>query len=66
MRAIPIILRELSVSIRSVNLLKATMHIINISNCTLYIVKLFIKFDTLFLADFVNFQKETAGLYVNN
>ena len=39
--------------------------IINISNCTLHIVKFFIGFDALFLAKFVDFLNETAGLCVN-
>ena len=42
------------------------MHIININNCTLYIVKFFIGFDALFLADFCDFQNEAASLWVNN
>ena len=41
------------------------IHIINISNCTLHIAKFFIGFDALFLANFVDFQNETAGLCVN-
>ena len=39
---------------------------INISNCTFYIVKFFIGFDTLFLANFIDLQSEPAGLCVNN
>ena len=46
--------------------MKVKSHIINISNCTLHIVKVFIGFDTLFWPIFVDFQNETAGLSVNN
>ena len=46
--------------------MKVKSHIINISNCTLHIVKVFIGFDTLFWPIFVDFQNETAGLCVNN
>ena len=45
--------------------MKVKIHIINISNCTLHIVKFFIGFDALFMANFVDFQNETAGLFVN-
>ena len=38
----------------------------NISNCTLHIIKFFIGFDTLFWPTFVDFQSETAGLCVKN
>ena len=41
-------------------------HVINISSCTFCIVKVFIGFDTLFLADFGDFQNDTAGLCINN
>ena len=37
--------------------MKLKIHIINMSNCTLYIVMLFIGFDTLFLADFCRFSE---------
>ena len=36
---------------------KVRIHIINISNCTLYVVKFFIEFDTLLLVDFCRFSK---------
>ena len=38
----------------------------NISNCTLYIVKLFVGSDTRYWPIFVDFQDEVAGLRVNN
>ena len=41
------------------------MHIIIISNCTLYIVKFFIRFDTLFLPDFCRFSERGVGSSVN-
>ena len=45
--------------------LKVKIHMINTSNCTHYIVKFFVEFDTLFLADFCRkFQNEAAGLCV--
>ena len=49
-----------------VSIIKVKIHIINISNCTLYIVKFLTEFGTLFLADFVDFQNEAASLCVNN
>ena len=42
------------------------MHIINISNCTLHIVKFFIGFDTLFWPIFVDFQNEAASVCIDN
>ena len=42
------------------------MHIINMSNCTLCSIKIFIGFDTLFWPIFADFQNEAAGLCVNN
>ena len=42
------------------------MYIINTSNCTLDILKVFLGFNTLFLADFVDFQNDAAGLCANN
>ena len=38
---------------------------VNKSKDTHHIVKFFIGFDALFLANFVDFQNETAGLCVN-
>ena len=47
--------------------LKVKIRIINVSNCTLYIVKFFIGSDILFLADFSeDFQNEAARLCINN
>ena len=46
--------------------MKVKIHIINRSNCTLYIVTFFTGFDTLFLVDFLDFQNEATSLCVNN
>ena len=46
--------------------MKVKMKTINISNCTLYIVKFFIGFDTLFWLIFVHFQNEAASLCFDN
>ena len=46
--------------------MKVNIIIMNISNCTLYIVKLFIGSDTRCWPIFVDFQDEVAGLRVNN
>ena len=42
------------------------IHIINISNCTIYIAKFFTGFDTLFWPILKDFQNEAADLCVNN
>ena len=42
---------------------KSKIHIINVSNCTLYIVKFFIGFDILVWPIFVDFQNEADSLY---
>ena len=42
------------------------IRIINISNCTLYIVNFFTGFDALFWPIFVDSQNEVASLYINN
>ena len=58
---------RVNVSVKIVsNQLNLKIHIINISNCTLYIVKIFIGFDTLFWLILVDFQNEAASLCVNN
>ena len=65
------LLREISITVDVMFRLKVlkikkskdTNHNIN---CTPYIVKFFIGFETLFLATFVHFQKEAASLYFNN
>ena len=46
--------------------MKVKTHTIDTSNCTLYIIKFFSGFDTLFLADFVDFQDEATSLCINN
>ena len=66
MRAITItadLMFQLKVLIISI---KVKIHIISISNCELYIARSFIRFYTLFVAYFVYFQNEAAGLCVNN
>ena len=40
--------------------------IFDFSNCTIYIVKFCIRFDTLFWPIFVDFQNEAASLCINN
>ena len=59
-------MRAISITVDLMFRLKVKIHTIDISNCTLYIVKFFIAFDVLFWPSFVYFQKEAAGLCINN
>ena len=57
---------DLTFSLKVLIVNKKRIHILNISNCTLYIVKFFIGFDTLFWPIFVDFRNEVVGLCVSN
>ena len=46
--------------------IKVKIHIINISNCTLYIVKFSLDLISRFWTTFVDSQNEATGLCVNN